>query len=143
MTIVNLIKEREDDGFKEYRTTIELLREENLKKDAQIEKMRKENTLAVTELEERVKELVHQKQMIEMKSASEIKNAEQKFKALQDKTNIELGAIKSKQQEIEARNPLLRERLAEAKEELKDLAVSEARYLELKVTTDFPFFGNV
>lgn len=33
---------------------------------------------------------------------------------------------------LEAQNPLLKARFEEAKEELKDLVVSESRYLELK-----------
>jgi hypothetical protein len=90
----------ENEDFQDIRTSLELLREENLKKDAMIEKMRKEHMLTTTELEEKVKQLSHDKQLIELKASNDLRSAEQKFKVLQDKANIEVANIKARQQEV-------------------------------------------
>lgn len=63
----------ENDEFREFRASLELLREENLKKDALIEKMRKEHLLTTTELEERVRQLSHERQLIEMKATNDMR----------------------------------------------------------------------
>jgi progesterone-induced-blocking factor 1 len=66
------------------------------------------------------------------------------MKAQQDRFNLEVVAVKSKLQEvqnylrknnklkIQAMNPVLKERFSEAREELRNLNISEERYLQLK-----------
>ncbi len=52
---------------------MELLREENMKKEAFIEKIRKEHIIQLQDYEENVKELTHEKQMIEKKASNDLK----------------------------------------------------------------------
>jgi hypothetical protein len=65
--------EEDDPSMNPLRTTIELLREESLKKDAAIEKMRKEHHIQIQDYEEKIRELTHSKQMIEMKANTDLR----------------------------------------------------------------------
>jgi hypothetical protein len=59
--------------IKEWKQKIEILKEENFRKEAFIEKLRKEHMADIATAEEKIKTLSHQKQMLEAKMDVELK----------------------------------------------------------------------
>ena len=94
---------------------LETLRDELVSREAQLRKERRSHLLRVAELEDRVAEERHQRQVAELRCGKELEDRVAECSRLQEETSRRLGLLREKQGEVEAVVPGLRRRLDAAK----------------------------
>ncbi|CAC5423073.1 PIBF1 [Mytilus coruscus] len=149
-TDLTLSPERETDRFagdrKDRRTKItrqlierkqlmhdmQLLRIELSQKNLTLENVKAESLQRVEELEERLNDALHQKQILTARLESQLTIQEQESKRRQNLVKEELEDVRRKQQQLEGTNEKLQERAGNVRRSLRDLTLSEDRYYELR-----------
>ncbi|VDI49450.1 progesterone-induced-blocking factor 1 [Mytilus galloprovincialis] len=149
-TDLTLSPERETDRFagdrKDRRTKItrqlierkqlmhdmQLLRIELSQKNLTLENVKAESLQRVEELEERLNDALHQKQILTARLESQLTIQEQESKRRQNLVKEELEDVRKKQQQLEGTNEKLQERAGNVRRSLRDLTLSEDRYYELR-----------
>lgn len=149
-TDLTLSPERETDRFaddrKDRRTKItrqlierkqlahdmQILRIELSQKNLTLENVKAESLQRVEELEERLNDALHQKQILTARLESQLTIQEQDSKRRQHLVKEELNDVRQKQQQLEATNEKLQEKAGNVRRSLRDLGLSEDRYYELR-----------
>eukprot|EP01137_Pigoraptor_chileana_P014108 Opistho-2@68352 len=110
----------------------EVLRLELSQRSMAIEELRVSCEGRVAELEEKLKDEMHSRHVMQLNMDTVVRRHQEEYQRMQETTQRELMAVRKRQQEVEAQNPLLRERVEDIKKELASLNISEARFIELK-----------
>lgn len=113
---------------------IELLRIELSQKNVVIENMKAEHSSKVEELDEKLADLRHQKQMLQARLQSRLKLQSEESKGRLEGLRKELQVIMKRQKDLETENVKLQERTEDFRQNLDSLDLSEEKYLELKST---------
>lgn len=111
---------------------IQLLRIEVSQKNLTLENIKAESLQRVEELEERLNDALHQKQILTARLESQLTIQEQESKRRQNLVKEELDDVRHKQKQLESTNEMLQERAGNVRRSLRDLNLSEDRYYELR-----------
>ncbi|XP_050416944.1 progesterone-induced-blocking factor 1 [Patella vulgata] len=111
---------------------LQLLRIELSQKNLAIENMKAESIQRVDELEEKLNDTLHQKQILQARLESQLAIQEEDAKKRQDMIKHELLDVRQRQQQLESANNRLREKAGDVMRSLKDLNLSEEKFYELR-----------
>ncbi|KAM9727074.1 progesterone-induced-blocking factor 1 [Menidia menidia] len=117
---------------KELLHTVQLLRIELSQKSLIIDNMKADHLSKTEELEERLNDCLHQKQVLALRLDSQLKLAQEEQRKQQALRKQEMEAILLRQQQLEETNRQLCEKAGELRRSLRDLDISQDRYLELR-----------
>lgn len=111
---------------------MQLLKIEVSQKNMTIESMKVEHMQRMEELEEKLHDISHQKQILQARLESELQIQQDEAKRRQQTVIKEFESVKTKQQHLEAANERLREKAGDVRRSLRDLSLSEEKYFQLK-----------
>ncbi|KAM6916115.1 progesterone-induced-blocking factor 1 [Xenentodon cancila] len=121
---------------KELLHTVQLLKIELSQKNLIIDNMKVDHMSKIEELEERLNDALHQKQVLGLRLDSQLKLTQEENRKQQALRKQEMEAILFRQQQLEETNRQLRERAGELRRSLRDLDISQDRYQELRSLPD-------
>ena len=119
---------------------LELLRIELSQKNLIIDNMNAEHLSKIDELEEKLSDSRHEKQMLQARLESQLKLQSEESKGRLERMRKELQIIMKRQQDLEIENVKLQEKTGDFRQNFDNLELSDERYLELK-STDFQQLG--
>eukprot|EP00232_Nephroselmis_pyriformis_P006666 CAMPEP_0182875708 /NCGR_PEP_ID=MMETSP0034_2-20130328/13700_1 /TAXON_ID=156128 /ORGANISM="Nephroselmis pyriformis, Strain CCMP717" /LENGTH=721 /DNA_ID=CAMNT_0025008457 /DNA_START=32 /DNA_END=2193 /DNA_ORIENTATION=- len=96
-----------------------------------MEKLEDDYRKRTTALEEKCASLAQEKAQLQLQHQRELQRRDEELHNIQHKNNAQLLKLAERQEAIEAAAPLLQRQLAEAKDQLSDLWVSDTMYDEL------------
>lgn len=111
---------------------LQLVRIELSQKNLQIENMKAEYLQKVDELEEKLHDESHQKQILQARLESQLTIQQEESRRRQELIKSELDEVRQKQRHLEATNERLQERAGNVRRSLRDLDLNEDRFYELK-----------
>ncbi|XP_077469220.1 progesterone-induced-blocking factor 1 isoform X2 [Stigmatopora argus] len=117
---------------KELLQTIQLQKIELSQKDLTIENMKADYMSKVEELEDRLNDALHQKQVLSLRLDNELKLAQEDNRKQQALRKKEVDNILLRQQQLEETNMQMREKAGELRRSLRNLDLSHERYQELR-----------
>ncbi|XP_037127223.1 progesterone-induced-blocking factor 1 isoform X1 [Syngnathus acus] len=117
---------------KELLQNVQLLKIELSQKKLTLDNLKTDYMSRVEELEERLNDALHQKQVLALRLDSEIKLAQEDNRKQQALRKKEVDGILLRQQQLEEANLQMREKAGELRRSLRDLDMSHERYLELR-----------
>ncbi|XP_068424244.1 progesterone-induced-blocking factor 1 [Clinocottus analis] len=117
---------------KELMHNVQLLKIELSQKNLIIDNMKADNMSKVEELEERLNDALHQKQVLALRLDSQLKLTQEENRKQQALRKQEMEAILLRQQQLEETNQNLCEKGGELRRSLRDLDISQDRYQELR-----------
>ncbi|XP_030012559.1 progesterone-induced-blocking factor 1 [Sphaeramia orbicularis] len=120
---------------KELLHNIQLLKIELSQKNLIIDNMKADHMSKIEELEEKLNDTLHQKQVLALRLDSQLKVAQEENRKQQSLRKQEMETILLRQQQLEETNRQLCEKAGELRRSLRELDISHDRYLELR---DFP-----
>ncbi|CAN9499679.1 unnamed protein product [Ophioblennius macclurei] len=118
---------------KELLLNVQLLKIELSQKNLIIDNMKADHMSKVEELEEKLNDTIHQKQVLSLRLDSQLQLAQEENRRQQSQRKQEMESILLRQQQLEETNRQLCEKLRRS---LRDLEISEDRYLELRGLPD-------
>ncbi|XP_014823675.1 PREDICTED: progesterone-induced-blocking factor 1 isoform X3 [Poecilia mexicana] len=121
---------------KELLHTLQLLKIELSQKNLIIDNMKADHMSKVEELEEKLNDAIHQKQVLSLKLDSQLKLAQEENKKQQALRKQEMETILLRQQQLEETNRQLCEKAGELRRSLRDLDIPRDRYQELRGVPD-------
>uniref|UniRef100_A0A3B3DBV3 Progesterone immunomodulatory binding factor 1 n=1 Tax=Oryzias melastigma TaxID=30732 RepID=A0A3B3DBV3_ORYME len=121
---------------KELLHSVQLLKIELSQKNLVIDNMKADHMTKVEELEEKLNDALHQKQVLTMRLDSQLKLAQEDNRKQQALRKQEMEAILLRQQQLEETNRRLCEKAGELRRLLRDLDISPDRYQELRGLPD-------
>ncbi|XP_032409293.1 progesterone-induced-blocking factor 1 [Xiphophorus hellerii] len=121
---------------KELLHTLQLLKIELSQKNLIIDNMKADHMSKVEELEEKLNDAIHQKQVLSLKLDSQLKVAQEENKKQQALRKQEMETILLRQQQLEETNRQLCEKAGELRRSLRDLDIPQDRYQELRGVPD-------
>uniref|UniRef100_A0A3Q0RC72 Progesterone immunomodulatory binding factor 1 n=1 Tax=Amphilophus citrinellus TaxID=61819 RepID=A0A3Q0RC72_AMPCI len=116
---------------KELLHNVQLLKIELSQKNLIIDNMKADHMSKIEELEERLNDALHQKQVLALRLDSQLKLAQEENRKQQVLRKQEMEAILLRQQQLEETNRQLCEKAGELRRSLRDLDISQDRYQEL------------
>ncbi|KAM7385437.1 hypothetical protein PAMP_001520 [Pampus punctatissimus] len=117
---------------KELLHKVQLLEIELSRKNLIIDNMKADYLTKIEELEERLNDALHQKQVLALRLDSQLKLAQEENRKQQVLRKQEMEAILIRQQQLEETNRQLCEKAGELRRSLRDLDISQDRYQELR-----------
>lgn len=111
---------------------MQLLKIELSQKNMTVENMKVEHLQRIEELEEKLHDVTHQKQILQARLESELQIQQEEAKRRQQSVSKELESVRTKQQHLEAANERLREKAGDVRRSLRDLSLSEEKYYQLR-----------
>uniref|UniRef100_A0A8C6Q5V0 Progesterone immunomodulatory binding factor 1 n=1 Tax=Nothobranchius furzeri TaxID=105023 RepID=A0A8C6Q5V0_NOTFU len=117
---------------KELLHNVQLLKIELSQKNLVIDNMKADHMSKIDELEERLNDALHQKQVLTLRLDSQLKLAQEDNRKQQSLRRQEMEAILLRQQQLEETNRQLCEKAGELRRSLRDLDISQERYQELR-----------
>ncbi|XP_035982421.1 progesterone-induced-blocking factor 1 [Fundulus heteroclitus] len=121
---------------KELLHTVQLLKIELSQKTLTIDNMKADHMSKVEELEERLNDALHQKQVLALKLDSQLKLAQEENRKQQALRKQEMETILLRQQQLEETNRQLCDKAGELRRSLRDLDIPQDRYEELRGVPD-------
>uniref|UniRef100_A0A3Q2Q183 Progesterone immunomodulatory binding factor 1 n=1 Tax=Fundulus heteroclitus TaxID=8078 RepID=A0A3Q2Q183_FUNHE len=121
---------------KELLHTVQLLKIELSQKTLTIDNMKADHMSKVEELEERLNDALHQKQVLALKLDSQLKLAQEENRKQQALRKQEMETILLRQQQLEETNRQLCDKAGELRRSLRDLDIPRDRYEELRGVPD-------
>ncbi|KAM4599025.1 progesterone-induced-blocking factor 1 [Fundulus diaphanus] len=121
---------------KELLHTVQLLKIELSQKTLIIDNMKADHMSKVEELEERLNDALHQKQVLALKLDSQLKLAQEENRKQQALRKQEMETILLRQQQLEETNRQLCDKAGELRRSLRDLDIPQDRYEELRGMPD-------
>ncbi|XP_008427496.1 progesterone-induced-blocking factor 1 isoform X3 [Poecilia reticulata] len=121
---------------KELLHTLQLLKIELSQKNLIIDNMKADHMSKVEELEEKLNDVIHQKQVLSLKLDSQLKLTQEENKKQQALRKQEMETILLRQQQLEETNRQLCEKAGELRRSLRDLDIPQDRYQELRGVPD-------
>ncbi|XP_069000612.1 progesterone-induced-blocking factor 1 [Embiotoca jacksoni] len=116
---------------KELLHNVQLLKIELSQKNLIIDNMKADHMSKIEELEERLNDTLHQKQVLSLRLDSQLNLAQEENRKQQVLRKQEMEAILLRQQQLEETNRQLCEKGGELRRSLRDLDISQDRYQEL------------
>ncbi|KAF3708112.1 Progesterone-induced-blocking factor 1 [Channa argus] len=117
---------------KELLHNVQLLKIELSQKNLIIDNMKADHMSKIEELEDRLNDALHQKQVLALRLDSQLKIAQEENKKQQALRKQEMEAILLRQQQLEETNRQLCEKAGELRRSLRDLEISQDRYQDLR-----------
>ncbi|XP_024916527.1 progesterone-induced-blocking factor 1 isoform X2 [Cynoglossus semilaevis] len=117
---------------KELLYSLKLLKIELAQKNLIIDNMKADQMSKIEELEEKLNDAVHQKQILTLRLDSQLKLAQEENRKEQTLRKQEMETILLRQQQLEETNRQLCEKAGELRKSLRDLEISLDRYQELR-----------
>ncbi|XP_061645004.1 progesterone-induced-blocking factor 1 [Phyllopteryx taeniolatus] len=117
---------------KELLHNVQLLKIELSQKNLTIDNMKADYMSKVEDLEERLNDALHQKQVLALRLDSELKIAQEDNRKQHALRKKEVDSILLRQQQLEEANQQMREKAGELRRSLRDLDMSHERYQELR-----------
>ncbi|TNN70616.1 Progesterone-induced-blocking factor 1 [Liparis tanakae] len=117
---------------KELLHNVQLLKIELSQKNLIIDNMKADSMSKVEELEERLNDALHQKQVLALRLDSQLKLTQEENRKQQVLRKQEMEAILLRQQQLEETNRQLCEKGGDLRRSLRDLNISQNRYQELR-----------
>ncbi|XP_039857225.1 progesterone-induced-blocking factor 1 [Simochromis diagramma] len=117
---------------KELLHNIQLLKIELSQKNLIIDNMKADHMSKIEELEERLNDALHQKQVLVLRLDNQLKLTQEENRKQQALRKQEMEAILLRQQQLEETNRQLCEKAGELRRSLRDLDLSQDRYQELR-----------
>ncbi|GFS03999.1 progesterone-induced-blocking factor 1 [Elysia marginata] len=111
---------------------MQLLKIEVSQKNLALENMKAEHLQMVEELEEKLHDATHQKQILQARLESELQIQSEEARKRQELIKRELDAVRSRQQQLEGANERLQEKAGDIRKSLRDLTMSEERFYHLR-----------
>ncbi|XP_055893566.1 progesterone-induced-blocking factor 1-like [Biomphalaria glabrata] len=111
---------------------IQLLKIELSQKNLTLENMKVEHLQQIEELDEKLHDVTHQKQILQARLESELQIQSDEARKRQELIKRELDALRNQQQQLEKTNERLKEKAGDIRRTLKDLTLSEERYYHLR-----------
>ncbi|XP_022061964.1 progesterone-induced-blocking factor 1 [Acanthochromis polyacanthus] len=121
---------------KELLHSLQLLKIELSQKNLIIDNMKADHMSKIEELEERLNDTLHQKQVLSLRLDSQLKLAQEENRKQQALRKQEMEAILLRQQQLEETNRQLCDKAGELRRSLRDLDISQDRYQELRGLPD-------
>ncbi|XP_060895957.1 progesterone-induced-blocking factor 1 [Labrus mixtus] len=121
---------------KELLHNVQLLKIELSQKNLIIDNMKADHMSKIDELQERLGDALHQKQVLEMRLDNQLKLTQEESKKQQALRKQEMDAILKRQQQLEETNRQLCEGAGELRRSLRDLDISQDKYKELRDLPD-------
>ncbi|XP_037542125.1 progesterone-induced-blocking factor 1, partial [Nematolebias whitei] len=121
---------------KELLHTVQLLKIELSQKNLIIDNMKADHMSKTEELEEKLNDALHQKQVLSLRLDSQLKLAQEENRKQQALRKQEMEAILLRQQQLEETNQQLCEKAGELRRSFRDLDISQDRYEELRCIPD-------
>ena len=112
---------------------IQVLKIEVSQKGLVIDNLKAEHMQKIEELEERLSDALHQKQILQARLESQLKIQQDEARRRQDLIQKELENILKKQKVLENANELLQEKAGDIRRNLQDLELAESKYQELSL----------
>ncbi|XP_061692364.1 progesterone-induced-blocking factor 1 [Syngnathoides biaculeatus] len=117
---------------KELLQNVQLLKIELSQKNLIIDNMKADYMTKVEDLEERLNDALHQKQVLALRLDSELKIAQEDNRKQHALRKKEVDSILLRQQQLEEANLQMREKAGELRRSLRDLDMTHQRYQELR-----------
>lgn len=114
----------------------QLVRIELSQKNLQLENMKAEYLQRVDDLEEKLNDETHQKQILQVRLESQLSIQQEESRRRQELIKTELEEVRQKQKQLEATNERLQERAGNVRRSLKDLDLTEDRFYELRTSSE-------
>lgn len=111
---------------------MQILRIELSQKNLVIENIKVESLQKVEELEEKLTDALHQKQILTVRLESQLSIQEQEAKRRQELIRNELEEVRNKQRHLESTNERLQEKAGNVRRTLRDLEIPEEKYYKLR-----------
>ncbi|KAK3597678.1 hypothetical protein CHS0354_040054 [Potamilus streckersoni] len=111
---------------------LQLVRIELSKKNLSMENMKAESLQRVEELEEKLQDALHQKQILQARLESQLTIQQDEARRRQELIKNELEEVRQKQRQLEGTNERLQEKAGNVRRSLRDLELSEEKYYELR-----------
>ncbi|XP_029458880.1 progesterone-induced-blocking factor 1 isoform X2 [Rhinatrema bivittatum] len=121
---------------KELLHNLQLLKIELSQKNLMIDNLKVEYLTKIEELEEKLNDTLHQKQLISLRLDNQSKIQQEDARKHQELLKQEMETILLRQKQLEETNRQLRERAGDIRRSLRDLELTEERYEELKAFPD-------
>ncbi|KAM4729540.1 progesterone-induced-blocking factor 1 [Anableps anableps] len=121
---------------KELLHTVQLLKIELSQKNLIIDNMKADHMSKAEELEEKLNDALHHKQVLSLKLDSQLKLAQEDNRKQQALRKQEMETILLRQQQLEETNRQLCEKAGELRRSLRDLDIPQDRYQELRSMPD-------
>ncbi|XP_031414086.1 progesterone-induced-blocking factor 1 [Clupea harengus] len=117
---------------KELLHNLQLLKIELSQKNLIIDNLKVDHLTTTEELEERLNDALHQKQLLSLRLDSQLKMQQDDNRKHQALRKQEIDGILLRQKQLEETNRQLGEKAGDVRRSLRDLELSEERYLELR-----------
>ncbi|XP_055018519.1 progesterone-induced-blocking factor 1 isoform X2 [Boleophthalmus pectinirostris] len=117
---------------KELLHSLQLLKIELSQKNLLLDNMKADHMTKVEDLEERLNDALHQKQVLALRLDSQLKLAQEENKKQQALRKQEMDTIMLRQKQLEETNRQLCDKAGELRRSLRNLDISQDRYEELK-----------
>ncbi|XP_066562659.1 progesterone-induced-blocking factor 1 [Amia ocellicauda] len=117
---------------KELLHSLQLLKIELSQKTLIIDNLKAEYLTKIEELEEKLNDALHQKQLLALRLDSQLKLQQEETRKQQAFRKQEMDTILLRQKQLEETNLQLREKAGDIRRSLRDLELTEERYSELK-----------
>ncbi|CAL1531375.1 unnamed protein product [Lymnaea stagnalis] len=115
---------------------MQLLKIEVSQKNLALENMKVEHLQHVEELEEKLHDITHQKQILQVRLESELQIQSEDARKRQELIKRELEAVRARQQQLEGANERLQEKSGDVRRSLRDLNISEERFYQLRAISE-------
>ncbi|KAK6487169.1 progesterone-induced-blocking factor 1 isoform X1 [Huso huso] len=117
---------------KELLHNVQLLKIELSQKTLSIDNLKVEYLTKIEELEEKLNDALHQKQLLALRLDNQLKLKQEETRKQQALRKQEMDTILLRQKQLEETNLQLREKAGDIRRSLRDLELTEDKYLELK-----------
>ncbi|XP_058507413.1 progesterone-induced-blocking factor 1 [Solea solea] len=117
---------------KELLYSVQLLKIELSQKNLTIDNMKADHMSKIDEMEEKLNDTIHQKQVLALRLDSQLKLAQEESRREQALRKQEMETLLLKQQQLEETNRQLCEKAGELRKSLRDLEISQDKYQELR-----------
>ncbi len=117
---------------KQLQHDLQVVKIELSQKSLLLDNLKADSIQKIEELEEKLTDALHQKQILQARLESQLKIQQEEAKRRQEVIQRELDSILKRQHQLEATNERLQERAGDARRSLKDLEISETQYSDLK-----------
>ena len=115
---------------------LQLLKIELSQKSMIIDSMKAEHMQTAEDLEDRLSDALHQKQILQAKLESQLQIQQEESRKQHEQIQRELDTILKRQHELEATNERLQEKAVDIRHSLKDLELTEKQYRELNLRNE-------
>ncbi|XP_067841596.1 progesterone-induced-blocking factor 1 [Heptranchias perlo] len=124
---------------KELLHNLQLLKIELSQKNLVIDNLKVEYLTKIEDLEERLNDSLHQKQLLQVRLENQLKVQQDDARRRQELRKQEMETILDRQRQLEQTNQQLQERAGDIRRSLRDLELTEDQYAELKTGPEDQF----